>query len=201
MAPGRAVSCCAVLPANPTLHPRHPRATLPISTAIVPGGIVIGNDHFDQLVTSAPVNFDAAEMSWPGLADLLASKNISPSDIVAVTWCSFGLGDIEALIDESALTMVHRAGVLSSAGRAKASGETDYHEIDFSQCRRITDVDMSDEHGYGKYCIEFLGAGGVLLGRLQWSWWTRLFWRSRARVTATETERNRIYSVIKALVP
>jgi hypothetical protein len=168
----------------------------------VTGGIVIGNEHFDQLVASAPVNFDTVQMNWAGLASLLESKNISPSDIVAASWCSFGLGDIEALTDGSALAMVHRGGVLSSAGLLRANGGgVDYHEVDFSQCRRVTDVSTADEHGFGKYCIEFLGAGGVLMGRLQWSWWTRLFWRSRSRVTATEAERDRILSVIKALAP
>jgi hypothetical protein len=170
--------------------------------AIVTGEIVIGNEHFDQLIASAPVNFDVAIMDWPGLAALFAQVKISPSDIVAVSWCSFGLGDIEALIDEPALTMVHRHGVLSSAGRLKANGEgAGYHEIAYRQCRGIAGVDAAGEHGFGKYCIEFLGAGGVLAGRLQWSWWTRLFWRSRARITATEAERDRILSVIKALAP
>ncbi len=163
---------------------------------------MIGNEHFDQLVTSAPVNFDVAKMDWAGLARLLRQVDVSPSDIVAVSWCSFGLGDIEALIDVPALAMIHRNGVLSSAGRGKASGdEAEYHAVTYRECRRIDRVNTTDEHGFGKYCIEFLGPGGVLAGRLQWSWWTRMFWWPRARITATEAERDRILSVIKALAP
>jgi hypothetical protein len=161
---------------------------------------MIGNEHFDQLIASAPVNFDVVKMDWIGLATLLDQLKISPSEIVAVSWCSFGLGDIEALIDESALVMVHRNGVLSSAGRLKPGSEqVEYHEIAYRQCRSIIGVDTAEEQGFGKYCIEFLGAGGVLAGRLQWSWWTRIFWRSRARITAAAVERDRILSVIKAL--
>ncbi len=163
---------------------------------------MIGNEHFDHLIASAPVNFDVAEMRWAGLAQLLAQVGISSSTIVAVSWCSVGLGDIEALTDEPGLTMIHRHGVLSSAGRLKPGGAgVEHYAIDFRQCRRIAGVDTSDGHGFGKYCIEFLGSGGVLVGRLQWSWWTRLFWRPRARITAAESERDRILNVIKALVP
>ena len=163
---------------------------------------MLGNEHFDQLITSAPVNFDVAKMDWSGLADLLDQVDIGASSIVAVSWCSFGLGDIEALIDEPALAMVHRDGVLSSAGCRKADGEAiEYREVLYRQCRRIVGVDTADEHGFGKYCVEFLGAGGVLAGRLQWSWWTRMFWRPRARITAAAAERDRILSVIKALAP
>jgi hypothetical protein len=163
---------------------------------------VIGNEHFDRLIVSAPVNFDGAKVDWPRLAGLLERKMISPSDIVAVSWCSFGLGDIEALMDEPALAMIHHGGVLSSTGERKISGQgVDHHEIDFRRCRRITKADTADEHGFGKYCIEFLGTGGLLMGRLQWSWWTRPFWRSRARILATAAERDRILSLIQAVAP
>ena len=163
---------------------------------------MLGNEHFDQLVACAPINFDTAKVDWAGLVKLLHSQNIGPSDIVAVSWCSFGLGDIEALTDGPALAMVHHAGVLSSTGLRKGvAAEEDYHEINFRQCRRITEVDTADDHGFGKYCIEFLGAGGILTGRLQWSWWSRPFRRSKPRITATAAERDRILNVIKALTP
>ena len=163
---------------------------------------MIGNEHFDQLIASAPVNFDVVKVNWAGLAALLQQVSISASDIVAVSWCGFGLGDIEALTDEPALAMVHRDGVLSSAGRRRASGDgVEHHAIAFRQCRRITSADTAGEHGLGKYCVEFLGAGGVLAGRLQWNWRTRMVWRSRARIAATAAERDRILSVINALTP
>jgi hypothetical protein len=161
---------------------------------------MIGNQHFDQLVASAPVNYDVAKMDWTGIGDLLGGKLVSPSDIVAVSWCPFGLGDIEALTDEPALAMIHRRGLLSSAGNRKPlTGEFIVNEIEFRQTRRITGTEVTDEHGLGKYCIEFLGTGGRFLGRLQWNWRTRPLMRSRARVVAVRAERDRMLKVVSAL--
>jgi hypothetical protein len=161
---------------------------------------VIGNQYFDQLVASAPINYDVAKIEWNGIGDLLGSRLISPSDIVAVSWCTFGLGDIEALTDEPALLMIHLHGLISSAGHRKVlTGEIAGHDVDFGQCRHITSTEVADEHGFGKYCIEFLGTGGRFLGRLQWNWRTRPLMRSRARVAATEDERDRILKVVSAL--
>jgi hypothetical protein len=161
---------------------------------------VVGNQHFDQLVASAPINYDVAKVDWNGIGDLLGSKLISPSDIVAVSWCSFGLGDIEALTDEPALLMIHRSGLLCSAGNRKALSDGFVSlEIEFRQRRRITAPQVADEHGFGKYCIEFVGVGGKFLGRLQWNWRTRPLVRSRGRVAAVEAERDRILKVVRAL--
>jgi hypothetical protein len=161
---------------------------------------VVGNQHFDQLVASAPINYDVAKVDWNGIGHLLGSKLIGPSDIVAVSWCSFGLGDIEALTDEPALLMIHRSGLLCSAGNRKALSDGFIsHEVEFRQRRRITAPQVAGEHGLGKYCIEFVGVGGRFLGRLQWNWRTRPLVRSRGRVAAVEAERDRILKVVSAL--
>jgi hypothetical protein len=161
---------------------------------------MLGNQHFDQLVASAPVNFDSAKVDWEGIRSFLESKQVSPSDVEAVTWCSFGIRNIEALVDDSALTMVHSRGILSSAGKRKTfGGSLKFNEITFSDCKGISEEETTDERGLGKYCIEFLGAGGVLIGRLQWTWRAKRFRDSRAEIMAVARERDRIMGVVRSL--
>lgn len=164
-------------------------------------GIVIGNQYLDQLVASAPVNCDSAKVDRAGISALLAEQGISPSGIVAVSWCSFGYGDIESLVDEPGLAMVHHQGVLSSTGMpAVFGGPLSFRRIDFNSCRRIIEAETSDEDGgSGKCCIEFIGAGGMLNGRLQWNWRVRRFRDSRGIIATVASERDRIMKVIKAL--
>ncbi len=161
---------------------------------------MIGNQHFDRLVSSAPVHFDSTNVDWAGISALLAERGISPSGVVAVSWCGFGVGDIESLTDQPALAMIHHLGVLSSTGKpVAADNQRTFHDIDFAACRRIADADTSSDHSFGKCCIEFTGAGGVLLGRLQWNWRVRRFRDSRAIIAVVAAERDRIMKVIKAL--
>ena len=161
---------------------------------------MLGNQHFDQLVTVAPVNFDSAKVDWAGIAGFLKDKQISPSDIVAVTWCSFGIHNIEALVDSSALTMIYQGGILSSAGKRKAfGGSIKFNEIAFRDCKKISEEETTDERGLGKYCIEFSGPGGVLMGRLQWEWRAKRFRDSRAEIMAVAAERDRILNVVNRL--
>jgi hypothetical protein len=163
-------------------------------------GIVIGNQYLDQLVASAPVNCDTVKVDWAGISALLAERGISPSGVVAVSWCSFGFGDIESLVDEPGLAMVHHQGLLSSTGMPTAfGGPTKFQRIDFNSCRRIIEAETSGDQGSGKFCIEFIGAGGVLLGRLQWNWRIRRFRDSRAIISTVASERDRIMKVVKAL--
>jgi hypothetical protein len=163
-------------------------------------GIVIGNQYLDQLVASAPVNCDTVKVDWAGISALLAQRGISPSGVVAVSWCGFGFGDIESLVEEPGLAMVHHQGVLSSTGKPAAfGGPLKFQRIDFNSCRRIIEAETASDEGTGKCCIEFLGAGGVLLGRLQWNWRVRRFRDSRAIIATVASERDRIMKVIKAL--
>jgi hypothetical protein len=163
-------------------------------------GIVIGNQYLDQLVASAPVNRDTAKVDWAGISALLAERRIGPSGIVAVSWCSFGFGDIESLVDEPGLAMVHHQGVLSSTGMPTGfGGPLKFQRIDFNSCRRIIEAENASDHGSGKCCIEFLGPGGVLLGRLRWNWRVRRFRDTRTTIATAATERDRIMKVIKAL--
>lgn len=161
---------------------------------------MIGNNHLDRLVGEAPVNFDSAKVEWDGIRNLLADQHVDPSSVVAVTWCSFGVMNIEALVDSAALTLIHPGGVLSSAGKRKKFGNAlKFNQIIFTDCRNISDAEHTDERGLGKYCIEFSGPGGVLLGRLQWAWRAKRLRDSRAEIMAVARERDRIFQVIRDL--
>lgn len=162
---------------------------------------MIGNTHFDQLVANAPVNSDSPKVDWSGIRELLQTQGIEPTSVVAVSWCSFGTHNIEALVDAPALAIVHPRGVLSSVGKRKTLGKSlKFDAIDFGTVRGMGEAEHTDDRGLGKFCIEFAGAGSVLLGRLQWSWRAKRFRDSREQVMAVATERDRIYNVIQGLI-
>jgi len=162
---------------------------------------MIGNEHFDHLVSTAPVNFDSATVDWPGYAALLQTLQIDPDSVHAATWCSFGLQNIEALVDSSVLTIVHPGGILSSVGKKKIfSSNFKYDEIQFGMCQAFGPVEYVDERGLGKYCIEFAGPGNILLGRLQWRWQAKRFRDSRMQIMAVASERDRILHIVQGLL-
>jgi hypothetical protein len=165
------------------------------------GGVdVIGNEYFDQMVAAAPVNFDSAKVDWAGIKDLLEINHINPSEVSAVTWCSFGVSNIEALVDAPALTIIYPGGVVSSVGKRKTfGGALKFNELNFKDCRQISEEEYTDDRGLGKFCIEFVGPGGILLGRLQWSWRAKRFRDSRAEIMAVASERDRIMEVVRTL--
>jgi hypothetical protein len=162
---------------------------------------MIGNAHFDQLVSNAPVNFDSANIDWPGYAALMETLGVDPGSVLAATWCRFSTWNIEALVDSPALTIVHSRGILSSVGKKKLfSGNFKYDEIQFAMCKAFGPDEYVDERGFGKYCIEFAGPGNVLLGRLWWSWQAKRFRDSRMQIMAVATERDRILNVVQDLL-
>ena len=120
--------------------------------------IMIGNQNFDQLVGAAPVNFDSAKVDWDGIKALLDSKRVNPSDVIAVTWCSLGVSNIEALVDSPGLTIIYPHGVINSVGKRKTfGGALKFSGINFGECRQIHEEEHTDDRGLGKYCIEFTG--------------------------------------------
>lgn len=97
---------------------------------------MIGNDHFDQLMSAAPVNFDSTNVDWPGYTKLLSSQGINPDDVLAATWYQFSTVNIEALVDPPVLTIIHPRGVLSSVGKKRLfGGGFKYDEIQFGMCK------------------------------------------------------------------
>ena len=163
---------------------------------------MIGHDRVDMLVASAPVNeFNSAKMNWGGFAEALSVSGLNPDSVVAATWCSFGERNIEAEIDSTQLTLIHPNGIFSSSGSRRLIGKAvKFDTIDFSLVRGYGPADTADERGFGKYCLEFAGAGGLLLGRLQWRWSTTRFRDNRDRVMAIAEERDRISSVVSDLL-
>lgn len=145
--------------------------------------------------TIAPVNVDYA-----GFNEALRAEGVEESSILAATWCSFGTANIEALIDADALTVIHPGGIISSVGKKKMfGGSPKYNSLSFSQVRGYGAEDHEDPRGIGKFCIEFAGPGGVLLGRLQWRWAAKRFRDSRAAIMAVAEERDRILGVVEGL--
>lgn len=162
---------------------------------------MIGNAHFDQLVSNAPVNFDSANIDWPGYAALMQTLGIDPNSVLVATWCCFSTWNIEALVDSPALTIMHPRGILSSVGKKKLfGGNFKYNEIQFAMCKAFGPDEYVDERGFGKYCIEFAGPGSVLLGRLWWSWTAKRFRDSRMQIMAVASERDRILNVVQELL-
>lgn len=162
---------------------------------------MIGNAHFDRLVKAAPVNFDSANVDWLGYAALLNSQAIDPNDVLAATWCQFSTVNIEALVDSTVLTIIHPSGVLSSVGKKKLFGSGfKYDEVQFSTCKGFGPAEYIDERGFGKYTIEFVGPGNILLGRLWWSWRGKRFRDNRMEIMAAAAERDRILDVVTSLL-
>jgi hypothetical protein len=156
---------------------------------------MISNANFERVVAGAPVNSDAPTIDWDGYAEALRS------DVVAASWCSFGQMNIEALVDTLALTVIHPIGILSSVGKHKLIGKAvKYDALSFNMVRTYGPAEHTDERGLGKFCIEFAGAGSVLLGRLQWSWRAKRFRDPRAQTMAAAEERDRILNVVNQIM-
>lgn len=123
------------------------------------------------------------------------------SDTFAPSHAKFGTANIEALVDADTLAFVHPTGVLCTTGKRKLlSKEVKFKAVDFGQCRGFGPVDHSDERGFGKFGIEFAGAGNVLLGRLHWTWRAKRFRDSSQEIMAVAEERDRILAEIGGLI-
>jgi hypothetical protein len=162
---------------------------------------MIGDRHFDQLVEAAPVNFEQPKVDWSGVADLLQTQGVKPADVVAVSWCRYSTANIEALVDSTSLAMIHPAGILASSGKRKMVGKAlKFDEIPFGMAKQFGATEYTDERGLGKYCIDFAGLGGVLVGRLWWEWRAKRLRDSRSERMAVASERDRILEVVQGLV-
>jgi hypothetical protein len=125
---------------------------------------------------------------------------VDSSTVVAVSQCQFGTANIEALVDGDTIAFVHPAGVLCTTGARKLFNKAvKYSDVRFVQCRGFGPVEYTDERGFGKFGIEFAGAGNVLLGRVYWRWKARRFRDSREAIMAVAEERDRILAIIAQL--
>lgn len=162
---------------------------------------MIGDPHFDGLVAAAPVNLQQITPDWSGVSAALGAEGITPSSVLAVSWCDFSTVNIEANIDPTVLAIIHQGGVIATAGKKKLmGGKLKYSTIPFAKCRAFGPTEYVDDRGYGKYCVDFSAAGSVLLGRLEWDWKGKRFRDSSADMIATAEERDRILGIVSPLI-
>jgi hypothetical protein len=155
----------------------------------------------ESIVGSAPVHFDHGHIDLLSIGQALSAHGVAVSNILAASWCTFGTVNIEALVDAPTLAFVHPRGIIATVGKKKLfGGQVKYSSIDFSYCRSYGPVDHEDPRRFGKFCIEFAGAGGILLGRLQWTWRAKRFGDSRQQVMAIAEERDRILEIVSSVL-
>jgi hypothetical protein len=157
-------------------------------------------DSLQRLVAVAPMLSDRSRVDWRQLPDELAGYGLVAESALAASWCVFETGDIAALVDPPTLALVFPDGVLCATRRGSpVRGRTRSAYIPFALCHRYEPVDH-DAGAYGKFCIEFAGAGDKLLGRLRWTWRSRRFRSGGDEIRAAEIERDRILHTVSAVL-
>jgi hypothetical protein len=160
-----------------------------------------GNARLEELVAEAPINDNSSTPDFGGIYEALGTAGVEPADVVAVSQCQFGKANIEALVDDDTIAFVHPGGVVCSSGSRKMFGKAvKYSEVKFAQCRGFAPCEYTDERGFGKFGIEFGGAGNVLLGRVYWRWKAKRFRDSTEAIMAVAEERDRILGVVSGLL-
>jgi hypothetical protein len=156
-----------------------------------------GGARLEHLVAQAPINANSSTPEFVGIYEASRSLGVDPADVVAVSQCQFGRANIEALVDDDTIAFVHPGGVVCSTGSRKLIGKAVKHaEVKFSQCRGFAPCEHTDDRGFGKFGIEFGGAGNVLLGRVYWRWKAKRFRDSTQAILAVAEERDRILGVV-----
>jgi hypothetical protein len=157
-----------------------------------------------ELIASAPSVGTEKPVQLRDLEPAMAAAGVSPSDALAVSWCRFSMHNIEALTEGTTLAIIHPLGIVETTGKKKMlGGGYKFRTIDFRQCRGFGPEDhINEQHGIAKFCIELVGAGGILLGRLEWHAQGKRFREDRNRQEAMKTaeERDRILSVVESLL-
>lgn len=151
---------------------------------------------------SAPINFNQVKnIDMAAVEEAIGAAGVDPASVVAASWCQLGTANIEANIESDALALISSAGVVATSGKRKMMGKgVKFRTIDFASVRQYGPVEHADDRGYGRYGIEFGGAGGIMLGRLQWSWQAKRFRDSRTQIMAVAEERDRILAIVRHLI-
>lgn len=155
-----------------------------------------------QLIATVPVNFNIVKnLDMVAVEEAVRDAGAEPSSAVAVSWCQLGTMNIEANVESDALAVICPGVVVATAGKRKLAGKSvKYRSIDFSSVRSYSPVEHADQRGYGRYGIEFAGAGNIMLGRLQWSWQAKRFRDSREQIMAVAEERDRILKIVSGFL-
>lgn len=157
-------------------------------------------DPLQRLVAAAPVLADRPRVDLERLPDDLYGYGLTADSVLAASWCVFETGNLAALVDPPTLALVFPEGVLCATGRGcLVRGRARSAYVPFALCHEYEPVDY-EASAYGKFCIEFTGAGGELLGRLRWTWRSRRFRDRGDGVRAAERERDRILRTVSAVL-
>ncbi|MBQ1017964.1 hypothetical protein KBX71_08810 [Micromonospora sp. D93] len=158
------------------------------------------NHDFAQLLeTAAAVGRERRQnVDWDVYGEALGNAGFPLTGLHALSWARFSEVGLPALTEGTSLIAVFDDGIFESLGKRRLMGRgPKYRSIDFRQVAGYGDVDHVDEHHrIFKYCIEFQGAGSILLGRLEWHAQGKRFSDNRQEIMATAQERDRVLAVI-----
>ncbi|PWR10180.1 hypothetical protein DKT68_09905 [Micromonospora acroterricola] len=164
---------------------------------------VLGNPAFSQLLDSAPTlgRERRQNLDWDVYGEALNDAGFSLTDVRTLSWARFSEVGVGALTEGTSLIAVFNNGIFESLGKRRLmSRSPKYRAIDFEQVAGYGDVDhVVEHHRIFKYCIEFQGAGSILLGRLEWHVQGKRFGDNRQEIMATARERDRVLSVINEI--
>jgi hypothetical protein len=159
------------------------------------------SEYLNALIEAAPVHQDRASFDLSGITEAMQVAGVSPEAVSLVSHAKFGKANIEALVDDDTLAFIHPTGILCTAGKRKLLSQTvKFKSLDFAQCREFGPVEYTDDRGFGKFGIEFVGPGNVLLGRIHWTWRAKRFRDSSAEIMAVAEERDRILQGVNILI-
>lgn len=162
---------------------------------------MIAEQSLEQLIAAAPIYENVSTPDFAGVHEAFSQIGVNPADVVAVSQCQFGTANIEALVDDDTIAFVYPTGILCTSGKRKLIGKAvKSSEVKFAQCRAFAPCEYTDRRGFGKYGIEFGGAGDVLLGRVYWRWKAKRFRDSTQAIMAVAEERDRILGVVSGLL-
>ncbi|QQS38815.1 SHOCT domain-containing protein [Candidatus Woesebacteria bacterium] len=159
-------------------------------------------EEIKSLIASLPAYFNASvDIDADGLLKVLATEGVKFADVLAASWCTYNKWNIESSADAPTLVFIHTKGFIVSVGKNKfMSKAIKYESIPFTAFRNYAPIDYNDQGKDGKFCIEFMGSGGVLIGRLQWRWWSKRFHNASKEIMAVCDERDRILAIISKAI-
>lgn len=162
---------------------------------------MIGNAHFDKLVAGLPVTGRPVTVNWDGYREALAQCAIDASLVSCVSFCTHKKANIEANFGDDGLAALHPGGImLSAGGRSTIGRKLKLWTIDFASCAGFGPVEHQDPRNYGRFCIEFVGPGSVLLSRLEWNWSGKRFRDNSDLIVNTAIERDRFLAAIAGIL-
>lgn len=142
------------------------------------------------------------KIDWAVYGEALEAAGLPPAGLRALSWGRFSETQIAALTEGTTLIGVFDEAVFESLGKRHLFGRSPkYRLIDFGQVRAFAAEDyVVEHHRLHKFCIEFNGYGGVLLGRLEWHVQARRFADSRPEIMATAQERDRVLEAVDRIL-